>query len=113
LFLLKDSPFAHDYRTTLRLAALMEGAEAVFLQDGVYAVAAETRQQVLPSEVPLLSSFRRLLSEAQARGVRFYALREDMEARGLGRAAADGVASIPTVDYGGLLALILKHRKVL
>lgn len=92
LFLVSQSPYrAKNLSTLLRLIA---SADAVaFIQDGVYF------SQNLPPDV------EDLLSKIREKGVTFYFLEPDLNARGLG-------CTMNTVTYDGLLDLIEKHDSV-
>lgn len=95
LFLISRSPFEREeYKTALRLAAMAPGSAVALIQDGVVAA------QFAPP------AFRKLVEEARSRGVRFYALSEDLAARGI---AAREVEVITMKD---LVDLIFEHRKV-
>lgn len=96
LFIISRSPFEReDYKTTLRLAGMSEGSAVVLIQDGV--VAAESAPP----------AFRQMVGQAEARGVKFYALSEDLAARGV--IPRSGVRVISMRE---LVDLIFEHGKV-
>jgi len=95
LFLLKDTPYRADYTVKLALAAGLPGAEAVFLQDGVYGATGGP------------AAFREAVRRAEQAGVKFYVLGPDLNARGV-----EG-GRFEVIDYRGLLELVYRHGKTL
>jgi sulfur relay protein TusB/DsrH len=95
LFLVSRSPFQRP--EALLDVELAENGDAVcFIQDGVYAA----------HKVP--DALRAEIESARARGVKFFALTEDLEARGLSSAAG-----FQEIDYNGLVGLILESTRVI
>ncbi len=94
LFIVSTSPFKRlESRTHIYLAR--EGDSVIFIQNGVY----------VALSVP--SDLKEGIEKKKKEGVKFYALREDMDARGVKEFFGE------VVDYDGFLDLIEKHDKVI
>ena len=94
LHTVNKSPFEHrSLETCLKFA--QPGSAVLLIEDGVYAAARET---VLAQQ----------LQEAMQR-VSVYALKADVEARGMQNRVMDGVR---LVDYGGFVDLVVEHNAV-
>ncbi|RKZ31469.1 sulfurtransferase complex subunit TusB [bacterium] len=91
LYIISHSPFQRtDYRLALELA---DKEDAVLLiQNGVYLSGKLTG---CPEEA---------LAEAEKRGVKFFSIKEDIDARGI-------ESRYPTVDYSGAIELIFKYER--
>ena len=74
------------------LRMVLPGDAVLLIEDGIYAATAGS---------PLEASLREAGSQ-----VRFYALKPDMDARGMASRALDGVM---LVDYGGFVDLVTEH----
>lgn len=91
LHIVNKSPFERDaFASCVR--HLQKNASLLLIEDGVYAALAGTATDAH-------------LKEAM-RQVSVYALRPDIEARGLGNRIADGVTLI---DYEGFVDLVTSH----
>jgi tRNA 2-thiouridine synthesizing protein B len=94
LHTVNKSPFEHKaLETCLRFAR--QGSAVLLIEDGVYAAAKDTA--VSPT-----------MREAQ-KAVTIYALKPDVEARGMQNRVMDGVR---LVDYGGFVDLVAEHNAV-
>jgi len=94
LHTVNKSPFEHKaLETCLRFA--LKGSAVLLIEDGVYAAAKDTA--VSPT-----------MREAQ-KTVTIYALKPDVEARGMQNRVMDGVR---LVDYGGFVDLVAEHSAV-
>ena len=94
LHTVNKSPFEHNaLETCLRFAR--QGAAVLLIEDGVYAAAQNTAvsQQV----------------QEAMKSVAIYALKPDVEARGMQDRVMDGVR---LVDYGGFVDLVVEHNAV-
>ena len=94
LHTVNKSPFEHSaLDTCLRYAR--QGASVLLIEDGVYAAARDT-------------AVAKKMQEALKR-VRVYALKPDVEARGMQNRVMDGVR---LVDYAGFVDLVVEHNAV-
>jgi tRNA 2-thiouridine synthesizing protein B len=94
LHTVNKSPFEHKaLETCLRFAR--QGSAVLLIEDGVYAAAKDTA--VSPQVREALKS------------VTIYALKPDVEARGMQNRVMDGVR---LVDYGGFVDLVVEHDAV-
>lgn len=94
LHTVNKSPFEHNALTAcLRYAR--PGSAVLLIEDGVYAAARDTA--VAPQ-----------MQDAMKR-VSLYALKADVEARGMQNRMMDGVR---LVDYGGFVDLVVEHNGV-
>jgi len=94
LHTVNKSPFeASTLETCLRYAR--DGAAVLLLEDGVYAAVRDT-------------AVAQKIEEALKR-VQVYALKPDVEARGMQNRVIDGVR---LVDYGGFVDLVVEHNAV-
>jgi len=94
LHTVNKSPFEHNgLATCLRYAR--PGSAVLLIEDGVYAAMRDTA--VAPQ-----------VQEAMQR-VSVYALKADVEARGMQNRMMDGVR---LVDYGGFVDLVVEHNAV-
>ena len=94
LHTVNKSPFDHNaFETCLRFAR--KGAAVLLIEDGVYAAARDT-------------AVSKRVQEAM-QSVSIYALRADVEARGMQNRVMDGVR---LVDYGGFVDLVAEHNAV-
>ena len=94
LHTVNKSPFEHKaLETCLRFAR--RGSAVLLIEDGVYAAAKDTA--VAPKVKEALKS------------VTIYALKPDVEARGMQNRVMDGVR---LVDYGGFVDLVVEHDAV-
>jgi len=94
LHTVNKSPFGHDtLETCLRFAR--QGSALLLIEDGVYAAARDT-------------AVSKLVQEAM-KSVSIYALKPDVEARGMQNRVMDGVR---LVDYGGFVDLVVEHNAV-
>jgi tRNA 2-thiouridine synthesizing protein B len=94
LHTVNKSPFDHNtLETCLKFAR--QGAAVLLIEDGVYAAARDTAvsQQV----------------QQAMKSVAIYALKPDVEARGMQNRVMDGVR---LVDYGGFVDLVVDHNAV-
>lgn len=79
----------------LRVAGHTKAGAVLLVEDGVYAA---TKGNSVAAQV-----------EQAAKNIRVYALRPDLEARGMQDAVIDG---INLVDYGGFVDLVAEHSSV-
>lgn len=94
LHTVNKSPFEHKaLETCLRFA--LKGSAVLLIEDGVYAAAKDTA--VSPKMQEALKT------------VTIYALKPDVEARGMQNRVMDGVR---LVDYGGFVDLVVEHDAV-
>lgn len=94
LHTVNKSPFEHSaLDTCLRYAR--DGSSVLLIEDGVYAAARDT-------------AVAHKMQEALKR-VRVYALKPDIDARGMQNRVMDGVR---LVDYGGFVDLVVEHHAV-
>jgi tRNA 2-thiouridine synthesizing protein B len=94
LHTVNKSPFEHSaLDTCLRYAR--QGASVLLIEDGVYAAARDTA---------LAGKMQEALKRVQV-----YALKPDLEARGMQNRVMDGVR---LVDYGGFVDLVVEHHAV-
>jgi len=94
LHTVNKSPFDHNtLETCLRFAR--RGAAVLLIEDGVYAAARDT-------------AVSQRVQEA-LKSVAIYALKPDVEARGMQDRVMDGVR---LVDYGGFVDLVVEHNAV-
>lgn len=94
LHTVNKSPFDHNSLQTC-LKFVRQGGSVLLIEDGVYAAARDT---AVSSQ----------LQEALKR-VSIYALKPDLEARGMLNRVMDGVR---LVDYGGFVDLVTQHDAV-
>ena len=94
LHTVNKSPFEHKaLEACLRFAR--QGSAVLLIEDGVYAAARDTAVSTQ-------------LQEA-LKSVSIYALKPDIEARGMQNRVMDGVR---LVDYGGFVDLVAEHSAV-
>jgi tRNA 2-thiouridine synthesizing protein B len=94
LHTVNKSPFEHSaLETCLRYAR--KGSSVLLIEDGVYAAARDT-------------AVAKQMQDALQR-VQVYALKPDVEARGMQNRVMDGVR---LVDYGGFVDLVTEHDAV-
>lgn len=94
LHTVNKSPFEHKaLETCLRFAR--QGSAVLLIEDGVYGAARDT---VVSKQV-----------EEALKSVSIYALRPDVEARGMQHRVMDGIR---LVDYGGFVDLVAEHNAV-
>lgn len=94
LHTINKSPFAHSIlEVCLRHAR--DGSAVLLIEDGVYAATKGT-------------AVSHCLQDALAR-VSIYALKPDVEARGMQDRLMDGIT---LVDYGGFVDLVVEHNAV-
>ncbi len=94
LHTVNKSPFDHNaFETCLKYAK--QGSAVLLIEDGVYAAAKGT-------------AVSRQLQDA-LKTVPIYALKPDVEARGMQGRVLDGVK---LVDYGGFVDLVAEHNTV-
>ena len=94
LHTVNKSPFEHQaLETCLRFAR--QGSAVLLIEDGVYAAARGT-------------AVSKQVQEA-LKTVSVYALKSDVEARGMQNRVMDGVR---LVDYGGFVDLVVEHDAV-
>jgi tRNA 2-thiouridine synthesizing protein B len=94
LHTVNKSPFDHNtLETCLRFAR--QGSALLLIEDGVYAAARDT-------------AVSKRVQEAM-KSVSIYALKPDVEARGIQNRVMDGVR---LVDYGGFVDLVAEHNAV-
>jgi len=94
LHTVNKSPFEHRaLETCLRFAR--QGSSVLLMEDGVYAAARDT-------------AVTQKMQDALKR-VQIYALKPDVEARGMQNRVMDGVR---LVDYGGFVELVVEHNAV-
>ena len=94
LHTVNKSPFEHKaLEACLKFAR--EGSAVLLIEDGVYAAARDTAvsQQV----------------QEALKSVQVYALKPDVEARGMQHRVMDGIR---LVDYGGFVDLVVEHNAV-
>ena len=94
LHTVNKSPFDHTtLETCLKFAK--QGSAVLLIEDGVYAALKET-------------AVSKQVQDALKR-VSIYALKSDLEARGMQNRVMDG---IQLVDYGGFVDLVVEHNAV-
>ena len=94
LHTVNKSPFDHNtLETCLRFAR--QGSAVLLIEDGVYAAARET-------------AVAKQVQDA-LKSVSIYALKSDLEARGMQNRVMDG---IQLVDYAGFVDLVVAHNTV-
>jgi len=94
LHTVNKSPFDHNtLETCLRFAR--QGSAVLLIEDGVYAALRET-------------AVSKQVQDALKR-VSIYALKSDLEARGMQNRLMDGIR---LVDYGGFVDLVVAHNTV-
>lgn len=94
LHTVNKSPFDHNtFETCLKFAR--PGSAVLLIEDGVYAAARDT---AVSKEV-----------QEALKSVSIYALKPDVEARGMQNRVMDGVR---LVDYGGFVDLVVEHNAV-
>ncbi len=94
LHTVNKSPFEHSaLETCLRYAR--QGSSVLLIEDGVYAAARDT-------------AVSKQVQDA-LKNVSIYALKPDVEARGMQNRVMDGVR---LVDYGGFVDLVVQHNAV-
>lgn len=90
MYMINKSPLMHNnLETCLRIAP--PGEPVLLYEDGVYAVALGTKAEALVKEA------------LQAHPI--YALKADLEARGLQRC----IEGVEVIDYDGFVALVEEH----
>jgi tRNA 2-thiouridine synthesizing protein B len=94
LHTVNKSPFEHKALETC-LRFVRQGSAVLLIEDGVYAAAKDTA--VSPKMQEALKT------------VTIYALKPDVEARGMQNRVMDGVR---LVDYGGFVDLVVEHDAV-
>ena len=94
LHTVNKSPFEHKALETC-LSHARQGSSVLLLEDGVYAAARDT-------------AVSRQMQEA-LKSVPIYALKPDVEARGLQTRVMDGIR---LVDYEGFVDLVAEHSAV-
>jgi tRNA 2-thiouridine synthesizing protein B len=94
LHTVNKSPFDNGTLQTC-LKFVRQGSAVLLMEDGVYAAARDT-------------AVAKLVQEA-LKSVPIYALKPDVEARGLQTRVMDGVR---LVDYGGFVDLVAQHSAV-
>ena len=92
LYTLRNSPLLHTAYKAL-LPVVEEGDSVVFLQDSVCAF------QAAPDDL------REFMNRAQERGIHIYAMKADLDARGMN-------PDCEFLSYGELVDLIFEHDKV-
>lgn len=94
LHTINKSPFGHGtFETCLKFA--QQGSAVLLIEDGVYAAARDT-------------TVSKRVQEA-LKSVSIYALKPDVEARGMQNRVMDGVR---LVDYEGFVDLVVEHNAV-
>lgn len=94
LHTVNKSPFDHNtLETCLKFAK--QGSAVLLIEDGVYAAVKET-------------AVSKQVQDA-LKSVSIYALKPDLEARGMQNRVMDGVQ---LVDYGGFVDLVVEHNTV-
>ena len=94
LHTVNKSPFDHaTFVTCLKFARL--GSALLLIEDGIYAAVKDT-------------AVSKQLQEA-LKSVSIYALKPDVDARGMQHRVMDGVR---LVDYGGFVDLVVEHNTV-
>ena len=94
LHTINKSPFEHGtFETCLKFA--QQGSAVLLIEDGVYAAARDT-------------TVSKRVQEA-LKSVSIYALKPDVEARGMQNRVMDGVR---LVDYEGFVDLVVEHNAV-
>ncbi|MDA1118178.1 MAG: sulfurtransferase complex subunit TusB [Proteobacteria bacterium] len=94
LHTVNKSPFEHTALATC-LTYARQGSAVLLIEDGVYAAAGDT-------------AVSKQVQEALKR-VSIYALKPDVEARGMQNRVMDGIR---LVDYGGFVDLVAEHNAV-
>ena len=94
LHTVNKSPFEHK-ALEMCLKFARQGSAVLLIEDGVYAAARDT-------------AVAKDVQEALKR-VQVYALKPDVEARGMQNRVMDGVR---LVDYGGFVDLVVEHNAV-
>ena len=94
LHTVNKSPFAHNTLDTC-LKFARPGSAVLLIEDGVYAAARDT-------------AVSKQVEEAM-KSVAVYALKPDLDARGMQNRVLDGVR---LVDYGGFVDLVAEHSAV-
>lgn len=93
LHIVNKSPYqSSSLQSCLRMA--LPGQSVLLIEDGVYAATSG-------------SSAQAQITAALGKQVKFYALRPDMDARGVSTKAMDKVT---LVDYGGFVDLVAEHK---
>ena len=94
LHTVNKSPFDHNtLETCLKFAK--QGSAVLLIEDGVYAAVRET-------------AIAKQVQDA-LKSVSIYALKSDLEARGMQHRVMDGIR---LVDYGGFVELVVEHNAV-
>lgn len=94
LHTVNKSPFEHRaFEACLKFAR--EGSAVLLIEDGVYAAARDT---AVSGQV-----------QDALKRVSIYALKSDLEARGMQNRVMDGIR---LVDYGGFVDLVAEHNAV-
>ena len=94
LHTINKSPFEHGtFETCLKFAK--QGSAVLLIEDGVYAAAKDT---IVSKQV-----------QEALKNVSIYALKPDVEARGMQNRVMDGVR---LVDYEGFVDLVVEHDAV-
>jgi tRNA 2-thiouridine synthesizing protein B len=94
LHTVNKSPFDHNaFETCLKF--VRQGSAVLLIEDGVYAAVSGT-------------AVSKQVQEALKR-VSIYALKPDVEARGMQNRVIDGIR---LVDYGGFVDLVVEHNAV-
>ncbi len=94
LHTINKSPFEHNtFETCLKF--VKQGSAVLLIEDGVYAA---TRDTTVSKQV-----------QEALKNVSIYALKPDVEARGMQNRVMDGVR---LVDYGGFVDLVVEHNAV-
>jgi len=92
LYVVSRTPFLRkEFKTNIALAD--SGDAVVFIQDGV----------LVATRIP--EDMENLIENAKNKGVKFYLLKEDLEARGLKKNWME------VVDYEGFLELLLQYER--
>lgn len=93
LHIVNKSPYeSNALHSCLRM--VRPGQSVVLIEDAIYAATTGNSAQAL-------------IAAAQSKQVKFYALRPDMDARGVAARALDKVT---LVDYGGFVDLVAEHK---
>lgn len=94
LHTINKSPFEHNtFETCLKF--VKQGSAVLLIEDGVYAA---TRDTTVSKQV-----------QEALKNVSIYALKPDVEARGMQNRVMDGVR---LVDYEGFVDLVVEHNAV-
>ena len=94
LHIVNKSPFNHNgFKTCLKYA--VAGSAVLLIEDGVYA---GTRNTAVSGQL-----------QVALKSVPIYALKSDVEARGMQERVLEGVQ---LVDYGGFVDLVAAHNTV-